>query len=467
MPVLYRLPELFAHVSEGRRDPVYVVEGEQDVETLRALGLTATTNPMGAGKWRDWFTDDLAGARHVRIVADRDEPGRAHAQAVYAELVVACDQVELLEPPADLGDHADVTDLVAAGRTLDELVPLEFVSSSKGMDAARNETPLPIATLAAKLENVPADPEWSWDGYLAPGAVTLLAGRPKVGKSTFVFGLLEALEGGSRFADRATRAQGVLLLSEEREGTLAEKVRRFSLDGHVHLLMRHEAYGVPWPEIVAQAVGYCQAHELGVLVVDTWDKWTGLRGDAENTAGAVLEALEPLLFAAGAGLAVLVVAHQRKTLGDFGEAVRGSNALTGGVDVVAELERPRSDALAGDGVRVLNAVSRYASTPESLVVALTDSGYEARGDTLEAKSDAERAQVLAGIQTLGEATAAEIINETGIPKQSVHRHAQRLLEENIVERSGEGKRGDPYVFRPSSFSPTGRNETESLDDVIF
>jgi hypothetical protein len=38
---------------------------------------------------------------------------------------------------------------------------------------------------------------------------------------------------------------------------------------------------------------------------------------------------------------------------------------------------------------------------EELVIALTEQGYEARGDTLEAKADAERAQVLDAIHTLG------------------------------------------------------------------
>ena len=43
----------------------------------------------------------------------------------------------------------------------------------------------------------------------------------------------------------------VLLLSEERPGTLEEKWRAWQLDdGDVHLLMRHQAHGFTWAEIV-------------------------------------------------------------------------------------------------------------------------------------------------------------------------------------------------------------------------
>jgi hypothetical protein len=45
--VLYRLPELI----KGK-DPVFLLEGEKDVDNLREWDLTATCNPMGAEKWR-------------------------------------------------------------------------------------------------------------------------------------------------------------------------------------------------------------------------------------------------------------------------------------------------------------------------------------------------------------------------------------------------------------------------------
>lgn len=61
--VLYRLPEVLTAVREGR--PVFIVEGEKDADSLAALGLVATTNPNGAGKWRPEYSEALHGARVV------------------------------------------------------------------------------------------------------------------------------------------------------------------------------------------------------------------------------------------------------------------------------------------------------------------------------------------------------------------------------------------------------------------
>src|SRR5215203_4497455 len=99
------------------------------------------------------------------------------------------------------------------------------------------------------------------------------------------------------------------------------------------------------------------------------------------------------MVAAGDGLAVLIVAHQRKAAGKHGEAVRGSNALTGGVDVIIELERAGEDL--GRRMRVLRAESRFTATPEELVGELTeDEGYVARGELEEVTLEAERASTV-------------------------------------------------------------------------
>lgn len=99
--------------------------------------------------------------------------------------------------------------------------------------------------------------------------------------------------------------------------------------------------------------------------------------------------------------------------------MRGSNALTGGVDDVLELERPRSDSLSGEGVRVLQAVSRFSATPDELVVALTEDGYEARGDALTATAEVEQRRILAALEALGEADYKTLSEDTDLPRTTV------------------------------------------------
>ena len=78
----YRLPELLA---ADERATVYVPEGEEDVDRLRALGFVATTNSEGAGKWRDKLSEYLRD-RYVVILSDNDEAGRRHAEQVAQSL---------------------------------------------------------------------------------------------------------------------------------------------------------------------------------------------------------------------------------------------------------------------------------------------------------------------------------------------------------------------------------------------
>ena len=113
--VLYRLPEILRDVKRGL--PIVVCEGEKDADALAKLGFSATCNLGGAGKWRTEYSETLRGAQ-VFIVADKDEPGRAHAQAVAASLHGVASFVAVLELPDRNGKTVkDASDFISAGAT--------------------------------------------------------------------------------------------------------------------------------------------------------------------------------------------------------------------------------------------------------------------------------------------------------------------------------------------------------------
>ena len=130
--VPYRLPELIAAVAAG--DPVFIVEGEKDADALWDAGHVATCNSGGAGKWHSSFSVFFGGARDVRIIADNDDPGRKHALEVARSITAVGATVTLSRSPVG----KDVSDLLAAGCPLDDLVDAGELLSPVASEAARN-----------------------------------------------------------------------------------------------------------------------------------------------------------------------------------------------------------------------------------------------------------------------------------------------------------------------------------------
>lgn len=104
----YRLPELLAEPAR----PVFIVEGEKDADGLANVGLSATCNAGGAGKWTKEHSSFLKG-RRVIVLADNDEPGRNHAQQVAQSLYGIAESVRVLDLPG-LPTKGDVSDWLAA-----------------------------------------------------------------------------------------------------------------------------------------------------------------------------------------------------------------------------------------------------------------------------------------------------------------------------------------------------------------
>ena len=126
-PILYHLPELLA--SRQYDLPVYLVEGEKDVETLEFHGFLATCNPMGSGKWRTTYTDALKD-RHVVLLPDNDEAGRDHATLVQGALEPKVKSLKIISLP-DLKKGEDVSDWFEKGHTREELT--ELVNPNQGV----------------------------------------------------------------------------------------------------------------------------------------------------------------------------------------------------------------------------------------------------------------------------------------------------------------------------------------------
>jgi len=177
--VLYRLTELLA---AKRNETVYLPEGEKDVDLLAKLGLVATTNPGGAGNWREEYTTALKG-RHVAILQDNDEAGRKHAEKVARSVYGEAASVKVVVLPG-LPEGGDVSDWLNAGNSVDDLLRIVNETPEWEPSSSAAETPDQFDDVGTLLSDVVEESvEWLWEGRIPLGKLTVIDGDPGTGKS--------------------------------------------------------------------------------------------------------------------------------------------------------------------------------------------------------------------------------------------------------------------------------------------
>lgn len=124
---LYRLPELIKAIRAGY--PVYIVEGEKDVETLRKSGYTATT-AGGVNDWKKEYAHYFTGAKVV-ILPDNDGPGLKLKDRIIKDLRYYAHSIRwTITSETEKGDVTDY--LQKEGHSKEELKQLVEASENVG-----------------------------------------------------------------------------------------------------------------------------------------------------------------------------------------------------------------------------------------------------------------------------------------------------------------------------------------------
>lgn len=219
-PTLYRASRLAEAVQRG--ETVYLVEGEEDVHSLEAIGVTATTAPMGARNFDKVDCGLLQGAQVVAI-RDDDDTGVRWAELVGEKLAGVARTLLFVRS----AHGKDVSDHIAAGRGIEDLVadtatlapqPREaliachaafrrWLGDEYDMDA------LDAVLAAAAVQKLDGDPLWllliSGSGNAKTETVQALAGTGATVTSTI--SSEGALLSATSKRERTTAATGGLL----------------------------------------------------------------------------------------------------------------------------------------------------------------------------------------------------------------------------------------------------------------
>lgn len=303
--VPYRLPQLIAALD--RSETVWVCEGEKDVHALVALGVTATTNPGGAGKWLDEYTDHFVDA-HVRIAADSDTVGQAHARHVAAQLAEVAASVTTVES----SNYKDVADHLAGGKTLNDLVITWSTEALSGRLGSAEKAP----DLHAFLEVEDPPTSWIIPDLIERGDRLVWTGFEGLGKSIVVRQLaIAAASGMHPFRRESFTCRRVLYIDCENserqgrrhfrnlEGIARQKHRRVPND-MLFLIHRPMGLDLTRPDDAAWLMERVNAHEPDLLICGPFYRLHS--GDSEEEKGArkVVAALDAARIKADCALII-------------------------------------------------------------------------------------------------------------------------------------------------------------------
>jgi DNA polymerase bacteriophage-type len=322
----YHLPELLA-APEGAR--AWVCEGEKDADTLAALGLIATTNPGGAGKWTPNLNKWLAGFAGAYVLEDNDAAGRKHALQVATALSGVVPDIRVLAF-RELPEHGDVTDWTEAGGTLEQL--LERAQHAPEFAA--------LECTCAADEDVEAI-EWVWPGRFARGKIGLLVGLPDEGKGLALSDIMARITRGAPWPcgeGHAPLGRAVLLTAEDDvNDTIVPRLLAAGADlGRVTIVkMMHEA-GTPRmfsliSDLSALRQKVIAIGEVEMIVIDPITAYLGIGKIDSFRATDVRAVLGPLKeFTAELRLCILAVMHFNKKIDITNVLLRISDSLAYG-----------------------------------------------------------------------------------------------------------------------------------------
>jgi hypothetical protein len=371
--VPYRLAEL---LDSDRTEPVWIFEGEKLVEIARKLGMVATCNSEGAKKWtadlNEWFRDRIAYA-----VPDEDKIGHDHAHDVARNLHGIAREVKIVRLPTspdgstvyiqangarriempsvrpdqgdDLEEFADKGGTADDMRILGEAAPV-WTPPPKD-DKPKNTNPKKRAT-GKEIQTMKFNPvKFLVPGLIPSEGVTLIAAKPKVGKSWMVLDLaIAATTDRFTLGDLKPTQGDVLYLA------LEDGFRRIQL----RMSKLLPTFAEKWPETLTVALEWRRVDDGGLDDIREWASQVKAAGrkpafvaidvlkmirpspkktqtlyDCDYEAIAGLRNLSIEL-----GIPIIVVHHLRKaSADDLIDMVSSTTGLTGAVDAIIIINR--------------------------------------------------------------------------------------------------------------------------------
>ncbi len=294
-----------------------------------------------------------------------------------------------------------------------------------------------ISASALKRKDFPPL-RYAIDGFLTEG-LTLLGGKPKIGKSYMALDFAMAVASGGLALGAVECQQGAVLYCALEDNHRRLQRRMKQLYGAEETWPRDLHFATSAPRLdgglIEELRNWIESHDAKLVIIDTF---AGVRPRGRGEGyDADYAALSPLQEMAGEmGVAIMVIHHLRKMQGDDPfDTISGTTGLTGAVDAAFVLQR---------GQQGLTLYGRGREIEEmEKALEFDDGSWTLLGDASDVRRSEERVAILA---VLSDASAPigpkDIADSLGKPENNVKQLLFKMLKDGEIKKR---RRGQYYI----------------------
>ena len=396
-------------LHSNQDEPVYIVEGEKDADTLTNWDAVATTFPNGAGfsQWIPLYNEGLKD-REVIILTDNDDSGRKYGNTIARNLLNIAKSVKIIPAAAIWNKCPEKGDITDIAQSIGEEEAQEFLISAiqrtsfctpeslppiKENDTAPVPTQKKIEYTFVCLADVkPEKQEFLWNPYIPLGEITVMYAAGGTGKSYATIGIAADITTGRSlprygFEQIMLNPERVLFISaEDNESIILSRMTeaggnpkncfvlktpktKKDLDTDSFLLPQNK-------DDIERIQAFSQLLEQTrpkLVIIDPWSVYIGddKNMNKANDVRAITNVLTVL--AKEYNCAILVVAHVNKMpqMENANNAVSGSTAL---IDSARSALCIRSFGADSDRRVIIQTKSNYQKKAKSVCYKIVNQG---------------------------------------------------------------------------------------------
>jgi hypothetical protein len=371
-----------------------------------------------------------------RLINPLDDAERAHLLSKLPGFLTFQTVGESLSNAAKMYQQQDVEGLV---RLVEKIkVPLPG-----------DVEPQDLVSIKKLLAEPDESVKWLVENCLPTGGLSMLAGKPKVGKGTLARCLAVAVARGQQWLGRQTVRGPVIYVAgiEEKRYEVRDHFRRLGASNEPVYIRFHSAPSDPLTWLRQQI----DRIRPVLVIIDALFRFIRLPEGAGKDYDAVTAALEPLLaLARKTGVHILTIHHMGKgERSDPFDAILGSTAILGTVDTAMAYRRY-------DRYRTLQSRQRYGEDLDEITLPfnpktgmVSDGPRRTEADAAEAGRHILDALARAGRPVTEDYLETVIEGRTQVWKKAL----RRLCESGEIERTdrqgkpnAKGGKGNPFHY---------------------